>query len=391
MFLIKGIIEFKFLLMKFKNLFLILLVTSFLSCTGRNTLNNQYNSNIPTNQTNDSYYNNQPSNYNNYVPTPIPSQSSTLINPILSNNNEKILFMSNRDGFWDIYSMNSDGSEQNKLTQDNMKNAYTYSISPDGRKIAYISDKSGKQDLWVIDIETKASIQATNTPNLDEGSPSWLPDGKGIAFHVLDEKRNLFQIEKIDYPFIGVPKSKVVIFDEKNNIYHPSYSPDGRNLLYTLTEKDDLTVLYLLSFETKKAEQITTKEEEAYSGSWSPDSKTIVFWTINNGLFQINNDGSNKVQLGTVKNNRGNPIYSPDGKKIIISRGTGLPEDYNVWSMDNDGKNMQKITSLGGIGLGWFQKRNLIQSNDNLPYIPKPSSSSSVSPYVDPTDPLINP
>ncbi|MFN8671889.1 MAG: hypothetical protein U0457_07385 [Candidatus Sericytochromatia bacterium] len=400
-----------------KKIFILTLLFLF-SCNLNRTSNNYYKPTpIP------SYPDYYDSGTNVYIPPANPSTTSTP-NPINISSN-KIFFMSNRDGFWEIYSMNKDGSEQLKVTQENMKNAYTFSISPDGKKIAYISDKTGSHDLWILDLETKQTTQLTDTPKIDEGSPSWSPDNRSILFHSLNEATGFYQIVKLDFPNLSNAKPRVILFDDKNDLFHPIYSPDGKKILYSLSDKDNKTALYVLDLVTKTPNEIVPKEAGAYSGSWSNDSQKILYWTLDNGIFNIDVTGKNNFQIGTVKNNRGNPIYSNDGNKIIISRGNGLPEDYNVWIMDSDGKNLQKLTSLGGISLAWGKNPVNYSSYDSYPtttpstyptYLPDTSTYPTVPPnnyptvnpyktptptptptkvsgndYIDPEDPDLNP
>jgi len=55
-------------------------------------------------------------------------------------------------------------------------------FSPDGRKIAFLSDRSGAQEIWVADTDTQSSTQLTHFGGPATGSPSWSPDGLQIAF-----------------------------------------------------------------------------------------------------------------------------------------------------------------------------------------------------------------
>jgi Tol biopolymer transport system component len=331
-----------------------------------------------------------------FSPVPSPSPKPEI--------QDKIAFMSNRDGFWDIYIMNADGSEQTRLTHDEMKGPFAFSVSPDSKKIAYISDKSGNPDLWVIDIITKETLQITNTEEVEEGSPAWSSDGENIVFHSNANNVNLYQIIEVEYPIKNkIPKFQLVYSDGTENALHPVFSPNGTNLLYSLVDSNGATTLHIYNFFNKKDSVITKKEEQGINGSWSPDGNTIIYWTNSNGIFRINPDGTGSSQIGTIKNIKGTPYFSPDGKKIIISRGFGFSEDYDAWIIDSDGRNPKKLTTLGGISLGWIKNSSAKAATDNRNFNPPVSNSpfpaisstpvpaSSPSSYIDPNDPGINP
>jgi Tol biopolymer transport system component len=322
------------------------------------------------------------------TPSPTPSASPTPV----PETPDKIAFMSNRSGFWDIYSMNSDGTNQIKLTNDDMKVAFAFAVSPDGKKIAYISDKSGNPDLWVMELATKQATQMTSTELTDEGSPSWSPDNSAIAFHSDDNTSDFFQVLQLNYPLTDAKAiPQVLIAKTGMNVLHPAFSPDGTKILYSLVDSNGLTILQVYDNLNKKEIQLSKKEEQAINGSWSPDGRKIIYWTSNNGIFQVNLDGTAKSVISTVKNIKGTPFFSPDGKKIAIARGSGLSEDYNIWSFDNDGHNLQQLTTLGGISLGWYKNSNAVTVPVTGSASPVPVVSASDSSYIDPTDPLINP
>lgn len=312
---------------------------------------------------------------------------------------DKIAFMSNRNGFWDIFTMNPDGTLQAQLTNDDMKNPYAFSISPDGKKLAYISDKSGNPDLWVMNLETLEKKQVTNTENADEGSPAWNPDNQNIVFHSNEDNNDLYEILQVTYSLTGSYDFKTVVTNKEFNVLHPSYSPNGNYLMYSITDNEGNSSIYIYDFTEQKEIQLTQKEDKAINGSWYTDSSKIIYWTSDSGIYQINTNGTGKMPIGTFKNIKGVPFYSLDGKKIVVSRGFGYSEDYNVWTIDNDGRNAQKLTSLGGISLGWFKNAKVINPSptpipssivsDGNPYYPYPTASNK--PYIDPNDPLLNP
>jgi Tol biopolymer transport system component len=99
----------------------------------------------------------------------------------------QIAFMSHRDGNPEIYVMNPDGQNQRRLTNNRHKD-FQPSWSPDGKRIAFISDRDGHvhegwstDEIYVMDADGSNQQRLTNHPNNDY-SPSWSSDSKRIAF-----------------------------------------------------------------------------------------------------------------------------------------------------------------------------------------------------------------
>jgi len=102
-----------------------------------------------------------------------PDLSSFVPRKTWSPDSQKIVFVSNRNGNWDIYSIKRDGSGITQLTNDAAKE-YAAQWSPDGTKIAYISDKSGKNAIWVMNSDGSNQAQVTdNVGNVN--SLVWSP------------------------------------------------------------------------------------------------------------------------------------------------------------------------------------------------------------------------
>ncbi len=81
--------------------------------------------------------------------------------------------MSDRDGDWEIYVMNSDGSEQTNLT-NNPGGDYDPIWSPDGKKIAFEFDRDGNWEIYVMNADGSEQINFTNN-SADDGYPAWSP------------------------------------------------------------------------------------------------------------------------------------------------------------------------------------------------------------------------
>jgi len=98
---------------------------------------------------------------------------------------KKIVFISNKNGNEDIFSMNIDGSELTQLTDYPGKDSYP-AVSPDGKKIAYTSDINGTWQLMVMNWDGTEKVQLTQNP-WRSGFPSWSFDGRFIFFEVFQD------------------------------------------------------------------------------------------------------------------------------------------------------------------------------------------------------------
>jgi len=101
----------------------------------------------------------------------------------------KIAFVSDRDGYGEIYVMDPDGKNQIRLTNNDSKDV-SPSFSPDGSKIAFVSDRDSYRDrygevyirnVYIMNVDGSEQVNLTNNPAIEE-DPSFSPDGKKIAF-----------------------------------------------------------------------------------------------------------------------------------------------------------------------------------------------------------------
>jgi hypothetical protein len=105
------------------------------------------------------------------------------LSPSWSPDGKKIAFDSLRDGNYEIYVMNVDGSGIKRLTNSPAHDGVP-SWSPDGKKIAFSSDRDGNDEIYVMNADGSDQKRLTNNPAVD-GCPSWSPDGKKLAFVLL--------------------------------------------------------------------------------------------------------------------------------------------------------------------------------------------------------------
>jgi beta propeller repeat protein len=223
-----------------------------------------------------------------YDLTQLTTDPSTDSQPDWSPDGSKILFCSTRGGTYDIWMMNSDGSNQalliNKGTNDR-----TAAWSPDGTKIAWAVDG----DIWIMNADTTNQVQITSGTSYD-WYPAWSPDGTKIAF-----RSN------------GAGNEDVWVMNA-----------DGTNIT-----------------------QLTTDLAADTFPSWNADGTRIAFLSLRSGnsdIWVMNSDGTNQTQLTTDLADDSTPRISPDGTKIAFySERAGTAD---LWIMNFDGSHQERIT-----------------------------------------------
>ncbi len=97
------------------------------------------------------------------------------MSPVYSPDGDQIAFISNRDGNFEIYVMDSDGSDPVRLT-NSVDEDYSPRWSPDGSRIAFGSGPYGEWEVFIINADGSNEIQLTDSPpNITAISPVWRP------------------------------------------------------------------------------------------------------------------------------------------------------------------------------------------------------------------------
>jgi dipeptidyl aminopeptidase/acylaminoacyl peptidase len=149
--------------------------------------------------------------------------------------------------------------------------------SPDGKSIAFISNMSGRNNIWVVPAEGGFPIQLTVSDQRQSGI-TWSPDGKWIAYqsdYDGDEQWDIFLVS---------PKTgKVVNLTQTREIaeINPTWSPDGRYLAYEVKPKTsaayEIDVYDLILRELKHITTGTPQDKSNANPIWSKDGKSIVY------------------------------------------------------------------------------------------------------------------
>jgi len=185
--------------------------------------------------------------------------------PIWSPDGKKIAFMSNRDGNWEIYVMNSDGSEITNITNNKADDMYP-TWSPDGKRIAFTSDCDGNSEIYVMNSDGSDQTRLTENYNIDF-NPVWSPDGKKIAFvSNTGTGLDIYVINSNGFNHINLTKSSEGRYGEHHS---PSWSPDSEKIAY-ISVPHDKGEIYIVNADGSKKINLTNDPADDRFPSWQP-------------------------------------------------------------------------------------------------------------------------
>lgn len=182
-----------------------------------------------------------------------------------------IAFVSDRKGNNDIYIMNIDGTNQRALTNHPASDRYP-TWSPDGNYIAFQSDRDGDDDIYILDLHENQVRRITNN-NIPDRRPSWSPDGNWVAYEsgynpdifIIHYEQNL-QTQLTNSPAIDS---------------YPTWSPDSRCVLFVSTQDNQVGItdnnLYVIAVDSLHISRITEMQGIYDNPALSQDGEFIAY------------------------------------------------------------------------------------------------------------------
>ena len=274
----------------------------------------------------------------------------------------KIVFYSQRDGNEEIYTMDTDGSNQTRLTFNETRDN-SPAWSPNGRQIAFHSYRNRNREVYVMDADGSNQRNLTRQPDSD-GRPAWSPDGNQLVFERAPED-GAFDLYLMDADGNNVEQLTHMRIEHWELASKPRWSPDGEWILFegSIVEGNIAQgrQIYAIRPNGTKRWQVSEPVPRAsmFLGGWSPDGKRILY-KASMGL-NVNNIESFLViaTLDTI-----------GGAKVIKREKVPLPKmPVDTVSFGGDGKS---ILFSGKKALRWnifrfrLDTHALIQLTNNM-------------------------
>ena len=276
----------------------------------------------------------------------------------------KIAFTSNRDGNFEIYIMNPDGSEQVNLTQHRATD-YNPVWSPSGEQILFVSDRHGTKDLYLMDADG-TNARKVFPKLVGRQHPTWSPDGKQFAYHRYDK--------------IAIYVASSDGKDEKKLVsgLWPAWAPNGSEIAFVADENFALVAngvlqvenpkIQIINLQTHVEEVLLPGESLMFDPAWSANSTKIAFSWINldaipiagkniedtSAVYVVNRDGSELKQIVDADDGAtSHPIWAPQGDELVYEK--QVREAIHLFKIALEGDISEQLTDQGdNFSPDWF-------------------------------------
>jgi Tol biopolymer transport system component/tRNA A-37 threonylcarbamoyl transferase component Bud32 len=287
-------------------------------------------------------------------PTPTKTPLPPHITPSPTPTGGRIAFVSERDGNQEIYIMYADGSGLTNLT-NHPANDWTPAWAPDGRHLAFDSNRIyGGYNIYVMNVENVLQGDDSglarlthNTPHV--AFPAWSPDGR-IAFELIPPDEG-YEIYMMNADGSGMTR----LTNHPANDRNPSWAPDGKYIVFD-SDRNGNRDLYVMNvaevlqdIDGAELTRLTNHPDESWHPAWSPDGTRIAFTFDYADIYILNiKDTPQGLEVSEPTSLTGDsgsnyaPAWSPDGQQIAFH--SFRDGNFEIYVMNADGSNRTRLT-----------------------------------------------
>lgn len=274
-------------------------------------------------------------------------------NVSVSHSGQTVLFVHySNDNFYELYSIDADGTNLNLIDRAK-RYCGSADWSFDDSKIIYSksrNESTDERDLILYDVNSKDKQTLTSTDNNIMGRFSI---DNQIAFWRQTNNSNEILLMDID----GSNQHKIL-----SDASYPVWSPGGKRIAYISKGELNSPQIFVACSDGSNSKQLTQSYFKSwdsgfpnfgnYNAQWTPDGRKIVYESaVNDGLPEIyimNADGTHQIRLTDTDRRNENPVISANGNLIIFVSNRNLDYSFDIFVMGIDGKNQIPLSMYSG-------------------------------------------
>jgi Tol biopolymer transport system component len=270
--------------------------------------------------------------------------------------NGKIVFVSDRSGSWQLYTIDPDSRGIVQVTNLAATDfdLWMPSFSPDGKQITFCYPSGNAVEIFVINPDGSGLKQLTSDGSFD-CAPRWSPDGSHIVFarSFLPTNETLISVMRSD----GTGQTTTLTNGEFRfwGAFLPTYTPNGKQIAFSSSLGGLVSAAWITDSRGANPRRLTPASLEAFPWDVSPNGKQILLnnhWntSLPYAIYAMDIDGENIKQLTHVdKVHDTAGTYSPDGKRIVFySDRLNSEFTFDLFTMSLDGSDIERIATAVG-------------------------------------------
>lgn len=225
-------------------------------------------------------------------------------------------------------------------------------ISPDGLRVVFTSNRNGYWDLYIISLDSGLVTRLTNTFEY-EGAPSWSPDGFWVVYEAYLEEN----LEVVIYPIDG-SQDAIRLTHHPAADYAPVWSPQGRQIAFVSTRSGEAEI-WLADLD-RVDESLFINLSQNPTGrdvhpAWSPDGCSLAWAAVESGFHNLYIWDSEQPDLpGRVIGSGDWPVWSPDSSMLLSALYAPSQDYLTAYPLHRPGVVVPPLLLPGRVqGLAW--------------------------------------